>query len=388
LLVGLPRNSLRNQGVLPNFEIISFRALNHLVIERLGRVNLIIGKNNVGKTTLLEALRFFGMASPTALREYLVGHDELSSSRELGEAQLDFRSLFHGRRAKGDAIRMGPIDAPEKCLQIRLVELERIAHSSGRYHYEELEDRNSYSEGDIVVGVRVERKDTHIDVSPEPTRRSLGYGKYVGPAYIRPEGVRSSDLTQWWDDISLTGSEDRVLQFMSSFVQIDRVATRANPMGRESRILMVRLRGDKEPVPLKSLGGGPVRLFQIAVALEYSSRALSSPERTLSDELEMDSRLQTALLLIDEVENGVHHSLHCRLWKSLLQIARGHGIQVFATTHSADCLRGFADAVAQDEEDDAVAIRLEKIEGQEQTGAVIIDRNDLSIVVRDSIEVR
>jgi hypothetical protein len=374
--------------VLPNFEIISFRALNHLVIERLGRVNLIIGKNNVGKTTLLEALRFFGMASPTALREYLVGHDELTSSRELGEGQLDFRSLFHGRRAKDNAIRMGPVDDPEECLRIRLVELERIEDSSGRYHYEKLEDRSSYSEGDIVVGVRVERMNTHIDVSPEPTRRSLGHGKYVGPALIRPEGVRNSDLTQWWDDISLTGSEDRVLQFMSSFVQIDRIATKANPVGRESRILMVRLPGDREPVPLKSLGGGPVRLFQIAVALEYSSRALSSQQRTLSDEDDMAPCLRTALLLIDEVENGVHHSLHSMLWKSVLQIARSYGIQVFATTHSGDCLRGFADAVCQDDEDGGLAIRLEKIEGEEQTGAVIIDRDNLPIVARDSIEVR
>ncbi len=43
--------------ILNSLEINSFRAFEHLQIERLGRVNLIVGKNNVGKTSLLEAIQ-------------------------------------------------------------------------------------------------------------------------------------------------------------------------------------------------------------------------------------------------------------------------------------------------------------------------------------------
>ena len=49
--------------MLSSLEIKNFRTFSHLVIQRLGRVNLIVGKNNVGKTTLLEALRIYGSAS-------------------------------------------------------------------------------------------------------------------------------------------------------------------------------------------------------------------------------------------------------------------------------------------------------------------------------------
>ncbi|GAC1393566.1 MAG: hypothetical protein NVS4B11_00190 [Ktedonobacteraceae bacterium] len=42
--------------ILPSLEIRNFRGFHHLQIERLGRVNLIVGKNNIGKTSLLEAL--------------------------------------------------------------------------------------------------------------------------------------------------------------------------------------------------------------------------------------------------------------------------------------------------------------------------------------------
>ena len=46
--------------MLSSLKIRNFRTFSHLFIERLGRVNLILGKNNVGKTTLLEALFIYG----------------------------------------------------------------------------------------------------------------------------------------------------------------------------------------------------------------------------------------------------------------------------------------------------------------------------------------
>ena len=45
--------------ILDSLEINNFRAFRHLLIERLGRVNLIVGKNNIGKSCLLEALRLY-----------------------------------------------------------------------------------------------------------------------------------------------------------------------------------------------------------------------------------------------------------------------------------------------------------------------------------------
>ena len=44
---------------LDSMEIKNFRCFEHLVIEKLGRVNLIVGKNSVGKTCVLEAIHLY-----------------------------------------------------------------------------------------------------------------------------------------------------------------------------------------------------------------------------------------------------------------------------------------------------------------------------------------
>ena len=47
------------------------------------------------------------------------------------------------------------------------------------------------------------------------------------------------------------------------------------------------------------------------------------------------------VLLIDEAENGLHWEVHDKLWEILFRLAEQLNVQVFATTHSQDCVRGF-----------------------------------------------
>lgn len=392
--------------MLTSFEITNFRAFSHLRIERLGRVNLIVGKNNVGKTTLLEALRFYAMGSATPLRELLVEHDEVFLEGALREPLLDLCALFHGRPSDVGEIKIGPLKPEKRCLTIQLIDLERIETWEG-YRYEELEadDRTSEEnlrtemEGELHKGLSIGRKDRRIVVHPGPTRRSVFGGTYLGPAYIGPRGVAQPDLTFWWDKIVLTASEDRVTQNLSLVAPVERITAVEDPLSRVDgqfpgrsggRIFKVRLNSQAKPVSLKSLGDGAVRIFQLATAIEYARQVSQEPEPSPSPlDSSPDEPWQTNdLLLVDEIENGIHHTVHAELWRNVFRLARQHELQVFATSHSLDCLRGFAEAARDEEADDGLVIRLEKIKSQEQTGAVIIDQDDLPIVVRDSIEVR
>ncbi len=55
-------DSVKSALLLNSLEIKGYRCFEHLTIEKLGRVNLIVGKNNVGKTALLEALSVYASA--------------------------------------------------------------------------------------------------------------------------------------------------------------------------------------------------------------------------------------------------------------------------------------------------------------------------------------
>src|SRR5262245_20037887 len=122
---------------LPSLEVRNFRAFDHLQIESLGRVNLITGRNNVGKTSVLEAVYLYARAGAgLALHERLRSRDEFaggpalalpdeswsgSSGREPTIYPLTIKHLFHGRKDFDDfpePVRIGPIGEPDQALHV------------------------------------------------------------------------------------------------------------------------------------------------------------------------------------------------------------------------------------------------------------------------------
>ena len=128
---------------------------------------------------------------------------------------------------------------------------------------------------------------------------------------------------------------------------------------------IVKLKGQDWPVPLRSLGDGAVRFLSVALALANS---------------------RDGFLLIDEAENGVHHAVQRDYWRMVMRTAYENNVQVFATTHSWDCVRGFAQAAAENENVEGVLIRLEKEE--DGLRAVRYSEEDLKIAADQKIEVR
>ena len=128
---------------------------------------------------------------------------------------------------------------------------------------------------------------------------------------------------------------------------------------------MVRLKGHDRPIPLRSLGDGALRLFGVALALANS---------------------RDGFLLIDEAENGIHYSVQRDYWRMVLQTAHENNVQVLATTHSSDCVRGFAAAAAELEDIEGVLVRLSRRDGHLR--AVEYPEEELVIAAEQGIEVR
>src|SRR5438045_2113512 len=85
--------------------------------------------------------------------------------------------------------------------------------------------------------------------------------------------------------------------------------------------------------PLYSLGNGMLRTLGISLALVS---------------------VKDGILLIDEFENGLYYSVQPDLWQLIFQVARCLNVQVFATTHSWDCIEAFQKAASIDKQAEGI----------------------------------
>ncbi len=378
---------------LPDLTIKGFCGIDELEIPRLGRVTLLAGKNGVGKTTVLDAVRVYASrARYPVIEEILSGRDEVSAALdEDGDSfpEPDWSAIFHGRDASQKMhISIGgrdqltvdkiPLSDDQVSRLARSVPLPQLSLLAG--------DRSqalrvafggqawvlpcfihpAASGGAIPAGTGrwdVRRRWSHggDEAPPGITCESLGPGL-----------LANAVTAGFWDEVALTDDEDRAVEALRLVLgdDVDRVAVVGDDSRRGGwrggqRRAVVKLAGYDRPVPLKSLGDGALRILGVALALANS---------------------RDGFLLMDEAENGIHHSVQRDFWRMVLRTAHENNVQVLATTHSWDCVRGFAQAAIEMEDVEGVLVRLDR--DDYGLRAVEYSEEDLGVVIKQGIEVR
>ena len=369
---------LTNRLHLPSLLIQAFRGIESLSIPRLGRVTLLAGMNGTGKTTVLDAIRIYAArGSRSALFELPQRREEVAAlTDEDGDTILvpDLASIFHeGDVSRHARISIGLSDGADQ-LEIQVV-------SPGDEHFDRIAASlpETIEDQDIILLRVMFRGATRVlpPVQLPHKFRRLGrlhddgdFPREIKLASLGPGLPDNDDVARFWNHVMLTDEEDRALEVLKLVLgsSVSRVAVAGDEkgsFGMDGQRVLVKLRDRARPVPLKSLGDGAVRLFGIALALA-------------------DSR--DGFLLIDEVENGIHHSVHHDLWRMVLGVAQDNNVQVIATTHGWDCVRGFAQAATEMEDAEGVLVRLEREDGRMRV--VEYPEEKLMTAARYGIEVR
>ena len=370
---------------LPNLSIRGFRGIDALSIPRLGRVTLLAGMNSVGKTTVLDAVAVYASRG-RSLSSLLWDREEVYTTvDEDGDSVLrpDWGALFYGRNMSQEArISIGS-DYDEDLLTIELgIPDDQQARLQGfpvdapiqvlKATYRETTQALTWT---ILneLATHLVPQTTRRQARRRDMRRLLGEDEPLPAMKCESQGpglLNNIDLARLWDGVVLTDDQERAVDALRPVFGsgIDAVAVVGDdrPIGRRvGRRAMVRLRGHRNPVPLRSLGDGALRLFGVALALANS---------------------RDGFLLIDEAENGIHYSVQRDYWRMVLRAAHEDNVQVFATTHSSDCIRGVAEAASEIEEAEGVLVRLSRRDGELR--AVEYREEELVIAAEQGIEVR
>ncbi|MYD90836.1 MAG: ATP-binding protein [Caldilineaceae bacterium SB0662_bin_9] len=369
-----------SQLAFPDLTIQGYRGFRDLKIPDLGRVTLITGKNNTGKSSILEALRLVSQkAAPNVLYDILVSRSDFLRYEEkdarffVSEGEFYPWVLFHGfpsfdEEFKPIVIKTGNSDHPMKVSlstdwQSGPLDKQHRAKSMGQSLSEreralsELVLVTSTEEGEYVMSLEEIEHFGNRWVRSDRDRMNC--------RIVHADGV-SDNLGTLWDRVVLRDEEEDVVRALQTIVP-DITAVRMIGGGGHRRLgkaPYVRIHGLSRYVPLRSLGDGVNRMLTLILSL-------------------LDAR--DGLLLIDEFENGLYYAVQLEAWRMIFRLAQRHNIQVFTTTHSWDAVEAFQTAAAETPEV-GVLLRLTRKGGD--IIPTVFTEDDLQVIARQRIEVR
>ncbi|NPD29041.1 AAA family ATPase [Corallococcus exiguus] len=364
--------------MLTSLRIQNFRSLRKLSVEGLTRVSLLVGANNTGKTSVLEAAELvLAGSSPSVILRSPVRRGELSAHIEDGqvtelaevthlfsrhsiENQSSFRietaepdgNYFEGvighepglLKPSGAILPRG--SGPKLINDARFIQLR-----SDRFN------PVAYTLLDRALPLYI------VSAGTDALRPGAGVRR-VG--FIETTSPNSASIRELWDEVVLTPEEERVTDVLRIIEPgIERVAALAGSHGRSDMSIFVRLRDSDQRIPLGSMGEGIKRLMTLSLNLV---------------------NVAGGYLLVDEIDTGLHHSVMVKMWRLVTEAAKRLNVQVLATTHSLDCVRALA-ALYEEQQDLRDIISVHRIERNAENN-VPYSADELLAAARHEMEIR
>lgn len=367
-------------------KIDHYRAFKSLDVPDLARVNLFVGKNNAGKTAFLEAIELLAAGGdPSVLRRGLLRREELLLRPDGGSGEsalLDPSHLFYGHRMEKYARfeLSGEGAVPSRSVACTVVPLMSMREDEPGIDQQERLFDTAVDQVDSPMALRIDRghmpsptiritDDGGISLRGMGIRRLSESGTAEGLApvhFVDTNGDYRRELAAHWDQVVLRPDELRVTEFLRVIQpDLERVAfLSANAIAARSQAI-VKLTSGQDRYPIGSMGDGLKRLLAIALML---------------------ARARGGVCLIDEVDTGLHYSTLEDLWRLVVTMARDMDVQVFATSHSGDCIRALA-WLAEDRPELACDVRLHRIDSALAT-TTVFTADEVALAARNYMELR
>jgi len=352
--------------MLNSLLVRNYRNLKELKIDSVNQINLITGKNNTGKSSLLEAVYiYYTKGKAESIWQILNGRGECDEV-----VFIPALSSLFTNRLTNEPIVIGEVNSVENFVLKMVNYLEEvetkttgeIIHRKKNIPDDKLNNYQKYKTG---FEIRINDAIMFIDKQGGKfTGNPVQFSQYFNICFVKAGSFTAND--KLFDSIALTVKENYVIEALKIIEpKTERIAFVAEDNSSE-RKAVVKLSDQPKALPLQSMGDGMNRILSIILALVNT---------------------ENGLLLIDEFENGLHYSIQEQLWKIIFRLAEKLNIQVFATTHSSDCISSFETILNSPESTvKGKLIRLDNINGMIKP--IEYTPQELKIAFENDIEIR
>ncbi|MGK7946186.1 MAG: ATP/GTP-binding protein [Microcystaceae cyanobacterium] len=353
--------------MLKSLEIKNFRCFKEYKLQQLGRVNLLVGMNNCGKTSILEAIHLlYSQDDLSNLGEIIINRGEFiwNNEGEKRDRELEIKYLFYNYKI-------------DKNSQIIIMGNDHNQHPILKYYITLQENKhrdslNAPTQPFYYISIKHKREldiDHSLPALPNLNLLSMFLKSSVIPEHsgklpIKTFFLASSSLTtqkmiDLFEQIVLTNEEELVIESLRIIEpMIKRIAV-------VNERFFVLLSDNDQRIPLVSMGDGIQRILGLTLALVNA---------------------KDGILLVDEIDTGLHFMAMSKMWKLVWETANKLNVQVFATTHNSDCWTSLTDLIDPENprEDGILLHRIEK----DKPHSILFTEPRIVIAAENDIEVR
>ena len=328
--------------------IKGFRGVKELELDNFKQINLFVGKNNCGKSTILESL-YLAIAPTNA--HLLVKINMFRGLKNIDENL--WLTLFH-KMSKDSNItistELNNKDERKLIIEPNMKSATNVAITNIKIRDETIDASGNVSGSSSMFPVI---NGLLIEYSVKQNRKKLkkynaqiifdgingeitppeGYKENLKGAYLNPQTI-FMDIPKNFDEVQVKKQIDLIVDVLkeidSSLVDLS--------LGKDVIYCDIGL---DRLMPINVMGDGMYRLLAIVLAI---------------------STQQNGILLIDEIDTGLHYSAQEVLWNVIFKSAKKFNVQIFASTHSLECIKAFSSICSNQspKEIDAKLYRIEK----------------------------
>lgn len=337
-----------------------FRGIKELTIDKLCPITIFLGENSVGKSTILETLFMVtGPSNPfmpirvTALRAH--GTYDIK----------DIKYIFYD----SDLNQYPTLEATLNDEEYRLISL------FPNYSVDEsspIDDIASFDNNQVITGVnckfKVVKKNSLYDGESSFVRTQNGklnpqidtnYNESITSVSLSSYN-QSGSLLEEYDALIKANGKGLILKALQLFDE------RINTVESTKEGLFIGYNQLQHMVPLSMAGDGIQKFLSVAI-------------RAYNPSID--------IILIDEIENGLHFSAHRKLWKCIIETAKDQDKQFFISTHNEETLKCLSSLVNSDDLSKIINV-ITLVRADDNITPYYLSGNGLQGAMENGVEIR